>query len=151
MRIRRDISSIPLRSAAETWRAIQQLVTGKDSVDAGQLDAAASVMAVLITDEAFHGEPLTLAGVGHRLVIYLRHGTDALEEGGDVAALTWNPTAGDWTLFVPCPEEHFAWAKKMLAGRAPRCVVLKPGEKPEDRDTARKSESLTIDWGVFDK
>lgn len=151
MKRRRDISSIPLRSAAETWRTVQQLVTSKDSVDADQLDAAASVMAVLITEEAFRPEPLTLAGVGPRLVIYLRHGVDALEQGGGVDELTWNPTAGDWTLFVPCPEEDFEWTKKMLADRAPRFVVLKSGEKPDDRDAANKAESLTINWGVFDK
>jgi len=33
MKIRRDVASIPLRSAAETWRAIVDLVTGDGSVD----------------------------------------------------------------------------------------------------------------------
>ena len=150
MKVRRDISSIPLRSADETWRTIAQLVTGADSVDAGQLDAAASVMAVLITAEVFRTEPLTFAGVGPRLVIYLRHGVDALEQSGDVDELTWNPTAGDWNLFVPCGEEDFAWTKNKLAGRAPRLVVLKPGEKPGDHESATKSESFTINWKVFD-
>jgi hypothetical protein len=151
VKVRRDIGSIPLRSAEETWRTIKQLVTGADSVDAGQLDTAASVMAVLITDEVFRTEPLTLAGVGPRLVIYLRHGVDALEQGGGVDALTWNPTAGDWTLFVPCGEGDFEWTKKTLASRAARLVVLKPGETPGEHESARKSESFTIDWKVFDK
>ena len=33
MKIRRDIASVPLRSAEETWRAIIDLVTGDGSVD----------------------------------------------------------------------------------------------------------------------
>ena len=41
MRIRRDIASIPVRSANETWSAIVALVTGDGSVDREQLAAAA--------------------------------------------------------------------------------------------------------------
>ncbi len=51
MRVRRDIASIPARSAAETWSAIVDLVTSATSVDADQLRAAASIMQALITDE----------------------------------------------------------------------------------------------------
>ena len=69
MKIRRDIASIPLRSAAETWSEYMNLVTGVGSVDVGQFDVAASVMTSLITDEAFKHEPLTITGVGHRLVV----------------------------------------------------------------------------------
>ena len=44
MRIRRDIASVPVRSAKETWHAIVDLVTGEDSVDRQQLEAASSIM-----------------------------------------------------------------------------------------------------------
>ena len=51
MRVRRDISSIPHRSASETWQRIIDLVTGADSKDAASSTAAAGVMASIITDE----------------------------------------------------------------------------------------------------
>jgi hypothetical protein len=150
MKVRRDISSIPLRPAHETWQTITKLITGTGSLDTWQLDAAATVMASLISDEAFKDEPLALAGVSHRLVIYLLHGSAALEHGQTLDALNWNPTAGDWTLFVPCPDEQFDWVKKTLASRAPRCVVLRPGEKPADEDAmADKAETISINWSAF--
>lgn len=48
MRIRRDVSSIPFRSAGETWQKIIDLVTGPGSVDLQQLRAAAGVMGRLL-------------------------------------------------------------------------------------------------------
>jgi hypothetical protein len=44
MKVRREIASIPVRSAAETWAAITKLITGERSIDADSLKAAASVM-----------------------------------------------------------------------------------------------------------
>ena len=44
MKIRRNIASVPVRSAKETWRAIIDLVTGDGRWTAQQLDAAASIM-----------------------------------------------------------------------------------------------------------
>ncbi|MGE0875210.1 MAG: hypothetical protein AB7O31_11140 [Burkholderiales bacterium] len=150
MKVKRDIASIPLRSGDETWAEYRQLVTGPGSVDAVQFDAAATVMTSLITDEAFRDEPLNLSGVSHRLVVYLLHGHDALEAGANIDKLAWNPTAGDWKLFVPCPEEQFEWAKKTLAARAPRFVVLKPGEKnQEEKETEAPEAALGVNWEVL--
>jgi hypothetical protein len=139
-----------LRSAEETWAEYKKLITGLGSVDAGQFDATATVMTSLITDEAFRDEPLTLTGVSHRLVVYLLHGHDALEAGADIDKLAWNPTAGDWMLFVPCPEEQYEWAKKTLAARAPRFFILKPGEKVKDEEESAAAKSaLGVNWEVF--
>jgi hypothetical protein len=108
-------------------------------------------MTSLITDEAFRDEPLTLTGVGHRLVAYLLHGHEALEAGANVDKLAWNPTAGDWKLYVACPEEQYDWAKKTLAARAPRFVVLKPGEtvKGEEEEAEAAKAAVGVNWGVF--
>lgn len=151
MKVRRDIASIPLRSAADTWAEYMKLVTDASSLDVEQFDAAASVMTSLITDEDFKDEPLTLTGVGHRLIAYLLHGHDALEAGANVDKLAWNPTAGNWKVFIPCPEEQFDWAKKALAARAPRFIVLKPGEKikDEEEDAGTAKAVVDVNWEVF--
>lgn len=147
MKFRRDIASIPQRSATETWARYRTLVTGAGSVDVGQFDAAASVMCSLITAEAFKVRPLTLTGVGDRLVAYLVHGQESLETGDDVDPLNWNPTAGDWRLFVPCPEEQYDWAKETLSGRAPRFVVLRPEEEiREDGPRGLNKTTVEVDW-----
>lgn len=154
MKVRREISSIPLRTAEATWDTIVELVAGEETVDGDQLIAAATVMASLITDEAFKDHPLTLAGVSHRLVIYLRHGAEAMESGAGIDRLNWNPTAGDWRLYVPCPDEDFDWAKRVLGERAPRFVVVKPGDAvgdDEKSDTAQEDLGQSVNWGVFGK
>lgn len=150
MKVRRDIASIPLRSAAETWAEYKALITGSGSQDIEQLDAAASVMTSLITDEAFCLSPLTLTGVGSRLVAYLSYGQYALEAGESVDRLNWNPTAGDWRLYVPCPEEQFDWAKKTLASRAARVVVVRPEEEIREQggNSTAKSATVEVNWEV---
>ncbi len=149
MKARRDISSIPLRTAEKTWEVICDLITGTDSKDTAQLDSAASVIHSLIADELFREYPLTMTG-SHRLVIYLRHRADALEEGEAVDSLGWNPTAGDWNMYVPCDDENFEWVKKALASRAPRLVVHRKNETPWDNDKKEASEQkMEINWGVL--
>src|SRR5581483_2485455 len=97
MRIRRDISSIPERSASETWQRIIDLVTGNGSKDAEQLKSAAGVMGSIITDEHPAARAILIEGVGPQLRIYCSYGMNAIEEGTQVDSLSWNPTAGDWT------------------------------------------------------
>ena len=101
MKVRRDIASIPKRSAAETWREIVNLITGEGSADAASLSAAASVMESLITDEHPAKVPIVVKGVGPRLVIYCLFGEDAMNADMDVAKLTWNPTADNWAMTAP--------------------------------------------------
>ena len=77
-----------------------------------------------------------------------------MEAGENVDALAWNPTSGDWRLYLPCAAEDFDWAKRTLAERAPRFVVIKPGHTvgaADDPNESTKSESLTVNWGVFGK
>src|ERR1039458_9476397 len=100
MRIRRDVSSVPYRSAGDTWQCIIELVTGTDSRDVQQLKKATGVMGSIITDEHPAARAMMLEGVGPQLRIYCRYGMKAVEEGDKVDSLTWNPTAGDWTMHV---------------------------------------------------
>ena len=153
MKIKRYISSIPLRTAEQSWQEIRNLITGADSVDAEQLDDAASVMHSLISDEIFQDSPITMIGVSHRLIIYLRYRQDALEEGQNIDEIQWNPTAGDWTMYVACDEKNIAWVRKTLSERAPRIIVHEKSEKPYDEEQNEKntkSGNLDINWGVFE-
>ena len=151
MKVRRDISSIPLRTSEKTWEVICDLITGDKSKDTTQLDNAASVMHSLITDELIAENPLMITGVSHRLVIYLRYRATALEEGESIDSLEWNPTAGDWTMFIPCDDENFDWVKKALASRAPRLVIHRKDETPWDdnKKTVASEDKLEINWGVL--
>jgi hypothetical protein len=151
MRIRRDISSIPFRSAGETWQQIVTLITGSGSKDVAQLTGAAGIMASIITD----GHPgecaILVEGVGAQLRIYCRYGMKAIEEGGEVDLLTWNPTAGDWAMHVPCDEENIDWVKISLARVAPRIKVFDVAEAEraeEEGPAAAKDDEILIDWNI---
>jgi len=151
MKVRRDVSSIPLRSAEETWNTIVDLVTGTETIDRDQLLAVRAVIASLIADELYADHPLTWSGVGARLVVYLRYGADAIQEGAEVDGLSWNPTAGDWHLRVPCDAENLAWAREQLHEKAPRVELHEPGASEGDSESTAKGSPartpLCIDWG----
>jgi hypothetical protein len=151
VKLRRDIASVPLRTGEATWDAVIGLITGQKSVDAAQLTAASSIMAMLISDEIHSGEPLTLVGGSTRVVLYCTFGSDALIMGDEIDPLPINPTESDWTLYVPCAEDDLDWARKTLATRAPRIKLHKPGEAISDDENASATarQSLDIDWGAL--
>lgn len=151
MRVRRDISAIPSRSASETWEAITDLVTGKGSKDVGQLQDAVGVMGSIIADEHPRDCAMVLEGVGAQLRIYCRYGMNAVEEGAALDPLTWNPTAGDWTLHVPCDVENIDWVRNSLARTSPRIKVfdIADGDWQAGDDTAaleKNSKEIVVDW-----
>lgn len=151
MKIRRDIASIPVRTAAQTWQAIIDLITGDGTVDRHQLDAASSVMQSLIADEHPATVPVVVKGAGPRVVIYLLYNEDAMEAGADVDRLGSNPTAGDWRLTAPCEEDDTAWMNKTLAARAPRISVHAADQAPAEDDDRESAKALEIDWGALGK
>jgi hypothetical protein len=151
MRIRRDIGSIPHRSASETWQHILDLVTGLGSKDVHQLQAAAGVLASIITDEHPGSRAIMIEGVGPQLRIYCRYGMKAVEEGSGVDPLTWNPTAGDWTMHVPCDAENIIWVKTSLSKSSPRIKVFDVAEADRADDdqqeaVAKTSKDLLVNW-----
>ena len=153
MRVRRDISSIPSRSAGDTWQRIVDLVTGPGSKDVQQLKNAAGVMGSIITDEHPSIRAIMLEGVGPQLRVYCRYGMKAVEEGGKVDSLTWNPTAGDWTMHVPCDERNIEWVKKSLAHSSPRIKVFDVAEadraeEEEKTAMAKGSGNIVVDWNL---
>jgi len=152
MRIRRDISSIPFRSARDTWQRIIELVTGADSKDTKQLRDATGVMGSIITDEHPAIRAIMLEGVGPQLRIYCRYGMKAVEEGEKVDSLTWNPTAGDWTMHVPCDKENIEWVKQSLSETSPRIKVFDVASEDradkDEQDSAAKSSILVVDWNI---
>lgn len=153
MRVRRDVSSIPHRSAGETWQKIIDLISGPKSRDVQQLKDAAGVIASIITDEHPAARSLIVEGVGPQLLIYCRYGMKAVQEGGKVDPLTWNPTAGDWEMHVPCDRENIDWVKASLAETSPRIHVfdvdeVNRAEEESQRSATKDGKELIVDWNI---
>ena len=152
MKVRRDIASIPVRSAAETWQAITTLITGNGSVDADTLAKAASVMESLIADEYPTTVPIVVKGNGPRLVIYLLYSEDAMEAGTDIDAVSWNPTGGpDWSVTAPSEAADVGWMNNALQSRAPRISIHDVASPPaeDDEESVSSKAALQINWGVL--
>jgi hypothetical protein len=153
MKIRRDIASIPVRSAKETWRAIIDLVTGDGSIDRHQLDAASSIMESLIADEQTATVPIVFKGTGPRVLIYCLYNEDAMEAGLAIDGLSNNPTAGDWRATAPSEAEDTNWMNKSLKARASRITVHAADQPPNEKeeDAQKADTALKIDWGALIK
>lgn len=151
MRIRRDISAVPLRTASETWAEIVSLVTDSGSVDVTQLSAAAGVMGSVIADEQVKDRPMILEGVGPQLRIYLQYGDDAVTVGTNVDSLAWNPTAGDWTMHVPCDAANLDWVRKSLQRTSPRMKVYDLSSdvwRENEAGHRKQAADFKINWNV---
>jgi len=156
MKVRREIASIPVRSAGETWQAILDLITGSGSVDVDTLKAAASVMESLIADEHPATVSIVVKGQGPRLVIYCLYNEAAMEAGKDIDGINWNPTGGStWKMTAPSEADDVGWMNDALKSRAPRVTVHNVASPPADDEDESASAStdasaLKIDWGVLD-
>jgi len=148
LKFRRDIPAIPVRSAEDTWAAIVALVESSESIDVDQLRVAAPVLASLITDELHDKHPIVFSGVGPRLVLYLSFGADALQADQEIQPIDWSPTAGDWTLYLPCESANLAWAREALDEKSPRITVHAPNATPES-PKSEKQTGLNVDWGAL--
>jgi hypothetical protein len=128
------------------------LVSGPESRDIQQLRNAAGVMGSIITDEHPTLRAIMIEGVGPQLRIYCRYGMNAVEEGGAVDSLTWNPTAGDWTMHVPCDAENIDWVKASLSRSSPRVKVfdVAAADRAEEEEdgAAAKGSGVVVDWNV---
>lgn len=149
MKVRRDIASIPKRSAGETWKTIIELITGTGTVDKKTLESASSIVESLIADEHSAKKPIVLKGVGNRLVIYLLYGENAMEADLEVDKLNWNPTAGDWSMTAPCDADDVTWMNNALKDRAPRIKVHDVDAAIDEEESTSGEQALNIDWGAL--
>lgn len=149
MRVRRDVNSIPHRSATDTWKKIVGLITSDKSVDRGQLDKAEGVVTSLITDEFAAQKPIIVEGVGSQLRIYCRFGISAIEDGTEASPLSWCPTAGDWTMRVPCDAENLSWVRESLSKTSPRITAFDISKADDEEADSQTSEAaIQVNWNL---
>jgi hypothetical protein len=75
---------------------------------------------------------------------------NAVEEGSSVDRLNWNPTAGNWTMHVPCDAENIEWVSSSLRSIAPRIKVfdVSEAERAEDDAMVEKAAGIAVDWNI---
>jgi hypothetical protein len=135
--VARKFTSIPERTASATWSAIIQLLAPDSQSEAAlELASVAGIASSLISREAMTAS-VVVCGSGPRVRIYCLYNEDAIEgDDANEAALSFNPTSGDWAMSLPCPADDLSWVQGALKAKSNRITA-------RDMDTAFDSEEET--------
>jgi hypothetical protein len=77
---------------------------------------------------------IVLYGTGPRVRVYCLYNDDAIDgDDADEMALSFDPTAGDWQMSLPCPSEDLSWVQDALKAKSRRITA-------RDMDTAFDNE-----------
>lgn len=149
MKIKRMVNALPARSSLDVWEIVVDLVTNDESTDAGCLDSISGIVASVITDEFPKENPIVFFGVGPRLVIYCQYDASSMDEE-NIDSLSWNPTAGDWSLAIPSDAKNLEWIRKACRQVSGRIQVYDIAKGFEDTQNGQvtESSSFEIDWNA---
>lgn len=113
--VARRIRATPVRTTADTWTLISELITAVDGSMRRDLDRAGNIAAMLIAEEHTRANPILLTDCGPQVRIYTLHGMDAID-GANVneQALQITPTDG-WNLALPAAGADFDLAAAAVA------------------------------------
>lgn len=138
--VARTFSSIPTRSALDTWFAIIDLLARRAGSAARQeLESIAGIASSLITREAMTAA-IVVHGCGPRVRIYCLYNEDAITaDAANEKELAFDATDGDWHMSLPCPADDLAWVSNSLAKKSKRITVRDQAE-PYDSDEASGSD-----------
>ncbi|MBK8614735.1 MAG: hypothetical protein IPN85_15025 [Flavobacteriales bacterium] len=139
----------------ETWEKICSILAPDSGSEARkELMKVAGEASSTISSEGPTDSPFIAHGSGPRIHVYCVYGEDAVSgEGVEEEALTTKPTAGDWSLSMPVPEEDLEWTRKSLKGKSTRITARASGEAlAESKETASTlSSGLSINESEFYK
>ena len=152
--IARRFVSIPERNAIATWKAISALLASDPtSPPACELASVAGIACSLITREAMTS-PLVVYGSGPRVRVYCLYNEDAIEgDDANESALSFDATAGDWKLSLPCPADDLTWVQNSLKSKSTRISARDMTTQVEDEsdNDAPESSGSNVDLEAFFK
>lgn len=150
--IARRIRAAPERSAVEVWSVILCLIAQDGSDVKAELDSITGIAASIIADETPKESPIVVAGNGPRLRIYCIYGEGAITgENYAESEITWNPTEGDWKMWLPVSEDDLEWVNVELSKYSNHVVAYNPDcEEPASDTRANNADvKLSINREVF--
>jgi hypothetical protein len=126
--LRRDIVSVPRRTAGETWDRISELVSKEGSDARAELRGARHVATALIAQEATKVGPAIFSGTGPQVRVYTLHDEASLEADlDDERPLVTYVADGDWSASLPADESDAEWATAALKKVSSRITVREGG------------------------
>jgi hypothetical protein len=116
-----------------------------------ELESIAGVACSSIASEALKDDAVVVQGAGPRVRVYCVFGDDAVSrEAVNEDALAKAPTAGDWTLSLPCNADDLAWSQAALAKLSSRVTARSVGaDVPERSEGKQAAAERTINLDEF--
>lgn len=113
--IARRIAAPPVRTSAETWAFVVDLIAAANNDMRSVLENAGNAASMLIAEEHTAADPIVLSGCGSQVRIYTLHGTTAIDgTNANESSLTITPTS-DWRISLPATGVDFDIAAAALA------------------------------------
>lgn len=113
--IARRIRANPVRTTGETWQFITDLICSSGDLMRTQLDEAANVAAMLISEEYAKSHPIIVSGCGPQIRIYTLHGEvaiDGTEAKEDELLIVADD---DWEISLPAEGNDFEFASGVFS------------------------------------
>lgn len=142
--ITRRFSACPVRTAANTWETIVNVIAAASTEAHTELLKIEGIAASIISDETPKKNPITVIGTGSRLRIYCLYDEDGSTEDANESPLNWNPFAGEWEIYLPVEKDELDWVTKALCEKGIRFKTYEAGTKPvaDEKDDERSSQPL---------
>ena len=145
--ISRKFSACPVRTAAQTWETIVNVISDTSSTKT-ELLSITGIASSIISDATPKNNPITVIGAGPRLRIYCLYDEDGSTEDANEASLNWKLFDRDWQIYLPVEKADFEWVNKSLQDKGNRFKAYEAGtnllvEEGEKRQTSPFAQ-LTI-------
>ncbi|WP_029934551.1 hypothetical protein [Sphingomonas sp. UNC305MFCol5.2] len=151
---RRTVTSVPTRSADDSWRVIVDLLAGTgQSAARDELLSVSGVASSIIADMAPQHSAIVSTCSGPRTRIYCVYDDDALDaDTADESRLPHNAVEGDWRVSLPCLGDDLSWVSAALAGLSSRITARDASDKgaTDTSESASMDQSAGAASGVMD-
>jgi hypothetical protein len=153
--VSRTIVSNPERTSVETWAKITEIICAQSTDAKVEFAKVSNITASLLSEEFMKDYSMIMKGAGSQLRVYCLYGEDAVtSEDASEDALSWDITAKDWKVFLPCSKEELSWYEKALSGLSDKFKVydLSDGlNKDEYYSNANTNAEFKVDEEAFKK
>ena len=146
----RRVASSPVRTAAQTWAKIVEIIApDPQSTARKELAKAAGVACASISSEATKDAAIVIWGGGPRVRVYCVFDEDAItQDDVNEDALPKSPTEGEWKMSIPCLPDDVRWCSANLAAASSKISARSVNDDVEDGDARQEAAKAAPAMGI---
>lgn len=153
----RRVASSPIRTAAQTWAKIVEIIAPDPQSPARrELAKAEGVACASISSEATKNAAIVIWGNGPRVRVYCVFDEDAItQDDVNEDALPKLATEGEWRMSIPCLQDDVKWCSGNLAATTTKISARSLEDEVEDDGdqtvAAKAAPTMAINMQEFMK